>query len=236
MTQNTFFHEFQENGKRPVMKKIAPSILSADFSRLGEEILAVEGAGADWIHIDVMDGHFVPNITIGPGPVKWLRKITRLPFDVHLMISNPERYIDSFAEAGSNIITIHAETARHPHRTIAQIKERGVKAGVSLNPATPLVQVEPILKDVDLLLVMSVNPGFGGQKFIDSVLPKIEQAREMVNVVSPDVIIEVDGGITLDNIRLVAEAGADVMVSGAAIFGSGDYARTIRAMKALIGG
>jgi ribulose-phosphate 3-epimerase len=183
-----------------------------------------------------MDGHFVPNITIGPGPVKWLRKITRLPFDVHLMISNPERYIDSFAEAGSDIITVHVETAWHLHRTIAQIKERGVKAGVSLNPATPLVQVEPILKDVDLLLVMSVNPGFGGQKFIESVLPKIEQAREMVNAVSPDVAIEVDGGITLDNIRLVAEAGADVIVSGAAIFGSGDYAHTIRAMKALIGG
>ena len=218
------------------MKKIAPSILSADFGRLGEEILAAEKAGADWIHIDVMDGHFVPNITIGPGPVKWLRKITRLPFDVHLMISNPELYIKSFAEAGSDIITVHVETDSHLKRTIAQIKERGVKAGVSLNPATPLVQVEPILKDVDLLLVMSVNPGFGGQKFIESVLPKIGQAKEMVNAVSPDVTIEVDGGITLDNIRLVSAAGADVMVSGAAIFGSGDYAHTIRAMKALIGG
>ena len=218
------------------MKKIAPSILSADFGRLGEEILAAEKAGADWIHIDVMDGHFVPNITIGPGPVKWLRKITRLPFDVHLMISNPELYIKSFAEAGSDIITVHVETDSHLKRTIAQIKERGVKAGVSLNPATPLAQIEPILKDVDLLLVMSVNPGFGGQKFIESVLPKIGQAKEMVNAVSPDVTIEVDGGITLDNIRLVAEAGADVMVSGAAIFGSGDYAHTIRAMKALIGG
>ena len=218
------------------MKKIAPSILSADFGRLGEEILAAEKAGADWIHIDVMDGHFVPNITIGPGPVKWLRKITRLPFDVHLMISNPELYIKSFAEAGSDIITVHVETDSHLKRTIAQIKERGVKAGVSLNPATPLAQIEPILKDVDLLLVMSVNPGFGGQKFIESVLPKIEQARKMVNAVSPDVTIEVDGGITLDNIRLVSAAGADVMVSGAAIFGSGDYAHTIRAMKALIGG
>ena len=218
------------------MKKIAPSILSADFSRLGEEIMAVEAAGADWIHVDVMDGHFVPNITIGPGPVKWLRKITRLPFDVHLMISNPDRYIDSFAEAGSDIITVHVETAWHLHRTIAQIKERGVKAGVSLNPATPLVQVEPILEDVDLLLVMSVNPGFGGQKFIESVLPKIGKAREMVNAVSPDVLIEVDGGITLDNIRLVAEAGAEVIVSGAAIFGSGHYAYTITAMKSLIGG
>jgi len=218
------------------MKKIAPSILSADFSRLGEEILAAETAGADWIHIDVMDGHFVPNITIGPGPIKWLRKITRLPFDVHLMISNPELYIESFAEAGSDIITVHVETDSHLKRTIAQIKERGIKAGVSLNPATPLVQVESILKDVELLLVMSVNPGFGGQKFIESVLPKIEQARKMVNAVSPDVTIEVDGGITLDNIRLVAAAGADVMVSGAAIFRSGDYAHTIRAMKALIGG
>ena len=217
------------------MKKIAPSILSADFSRLGEEIMAVERAGADWIHIDVMDGHFVPNITIGPGPVKWLRKITRLPFDVHLMISNPESYIDSFAEAGSDIITIHAETALHLHRTIAQIKERGIKAGVSLNPATPLLHVEPILKDVDLLLVMSVDPGFGGQKFIESILPKIAQAREMVNAVAPDVAIEVDGGITLDNIRLVAEAGAEVIVSGAAIFGSGDYAHTIRTMKDRIG-
>ena len=218
------------------MKKIAPSILSADFSRLGEEIMAVERAGADWIHMDVMDGHFVPNITIGPGPVKWLRKITRLPFDVHLMISNPESYIDSFAEAGSDIITVHAETAWHLHRTIAKIKERGIKAGVSLNPATPLLQVEPILKDIDLLLVMSVDPGFGGQKFIEHVLPKIAQAREMVNAVALDVAIEVDGGITLDNIRLVAEAGADVIVSGAAIFGSGDYAHTVRAMKALIGG
>jgi len=217
------------------MRKIAPSILSADFSRLGEEIMAVEAAGADWIHVDVMDGHFVPNITIGPGPVKWLRNITRLPFDVHLMISNPEFYVDSFAEAGSDIITVHVETALHLHRTIAQIKEKGVKAGVSLNPATPLVQVESILKDVDLLLIMTVNPGFGGQKFIERVLPKIARAREMVNAVSPDVAIEVDGGITLDNVGLVAEAGADVIVSGAAIFGSGDYSHIIRAMKAQMG-
>ena len=217
------------------MKKIAPSILSADFSRLGEEILAVETAGADLIHIDVMDGHFVPNITIGPSQVKWLRKMTKLPFDVHLMISNPERYIGSFAEAGSNIITVHVEAAQHLHRTLAEIKERGVKAGVSLNPATPLLHVEPILKDVDLLLVMSVDPGFGGQKFIESILPKIEQARKMVDAVSPHIAIEVDGGITLDNIGLVAEAGADIIVSGAAVFGSGDYTHTIRAMKALTG-
>jgi len=217
------------------MKVIAPSILSADFSKLGEEVMAVEAAGADWIHIDVMDGHFVPNITIGPAPVKWLRKFTKLPFDVHLMITNPERYIDSFADAGSNIITVHVETAWHLNRTIAQIKERGVKAGVSLNPATPLVQVEPALTDVDLLLVMSVNPGFGGQKFIEGVLPKIGKAREMVNAVSSRCLIEVDGGITLDNVKAVAAAGADVIVSGATIFGSRDYAYTIRAMKTLMG-
>src|SRR5512137_2494513 len=185
------------------MKKIAPSILSADFSRLGEEILAVEAAGADWIHIDVMDGQFVPNITIGPGPVKSLRKVTALPFDVHLMIENPERYIDAFADAGSDVITVHVETARHLHRTIAQIKERGVKAGVSLNPATPLVQVEPILGDIDVLLVMTVNPGFGGQKFIEQSLQKIRKAREMVNSIAPNVAIEVDGGVTLDNIKSI---------------------------------
>ncbi|MGC9976372.1 MAG: ribulose-phosphate 3-epimerase [Syntrophales bacterium] len=217
------------------MKKIAPSILSADFSRLGEEIMSVEAAGADWIHIDVMDGHFVPNITIGPTPVKWLRKITKLPFDVHLMITNPEQYVDSFADAGSDIITVHVETSWHLNRTIEQIKERGVKAGVSLNPATPLVHVEPVLRDVDLILIMSVNPGFGGQNFIEGVLPKIRKAREMVKAASSDCLIEVDGGITLNNIRSVAEAGADIIVSGATVFGSGDYAHAIKAMKTLIG-
>lgn len=217
------------------MKKIAPSILSADFGKLDEEILAVEAAGADWLHIDVMDGQFVPNITIGPGPVKWLRKITRLPFDTHLMIENPERFIDSFADAGSNLITVHVEAARHLHRTVAQIKEKGIKAGVSLNPATPLVEIEPILGDIDVLLIMSVNPGFGGQKFIGSILPKIRKAREMVNSIAPNVIIEVDGGVTLDNISSIAEAGADVIVSGASIFGSGNYGQAIKSMKDLIG-
>jgi ribulose-phosphate 3-epimerase len=217
------------------MKKIAPSILSADFSKLGEEILAVEAAGADWIHIDVMDGHFVPNITIGPGPIQSLRKITRLPFDVHLMIENPERYIDAFADAGSDVITVHVEAARHLHRIIAHIRERGIKAGVSLNPATPLVQVEPILNDIDVLLIMTVNPGFGGQKFINSALPKIRKAREMVNSTAPDVAIEVDGGVTLDNIRSIAEAGADIIVAGASVFGSGNYKQTIGSMKAILG-
>ena len=217
------------------MKKIAPSILSADFGKLDEEILAVEAAGADWLHIDVMDGQFVPNITIGPGPVKWLRKITRLPFDTHLMIENPERFIDHFADAGSDLITVHVEAARHLNRTVAQIREKGIKAGVSLNPATPLVQIEPILGDIDVLLIMSVNPGFGGQKFIDSILPKIRKAREMADSIAPNVIIEVDGGVTLDNISSIAEAGADVIVSGASIFGSGNYEQTIKLMKNLIG-
>jgi len=217
------------------MKKIAPSILSADFSKLGEEILAVEAAGADWIHIDVMDGRFVPNITIGPGPVKLLRKITTLPFDVHLMIENPERYIDAFADAGSNVITVHVEAARHLHRIIAQIKERGVKAGVSLNPSTPLVQVEPILGDVDVLLIMTVNPGFGGQKFIPQSLLKIRKARELVNSTAPGVAIEVDGGVTIDNLKSIAEAGADIFVAGASVFGRGNYKETIGAMKAILG-
>jgi ribulose-phosphate 3-epimerase len=213
------------------MKKIAPSILSADFGRLAEEIAAVEAAGADWIHIDVMDGHFVPNITIGPVVVASLRKTTKLPLDVHLMIENPEQYIEAFAAAGSDVITVHAEASTHVHRALSRIRELGVKAGVSLNPTTPLGQIEPVLTDLDLLLIMTVNPGFGGQKFITSVLPKISAAREMVSRHARSVLIEVDGGINLDNIRTVADAGADIMVAGAAIFGSGNYIRTIEAMK-----
>jgi ribulose-phosphate 3-epimerase len=216
------------------MKMIAPSILSADGSRLGDEITAVEAAGADWIHIDVMDGHFVPNLTIGPGLVASIRKTTRLPFDVHLMIENPERYIDAFAEAGSDWITIHLEATVHLQRTVALIREKGIKAGVSLNPATPLVQIEPILPDIDLLLIMTVNPGFGGQKFIEGSLPRIRQAREMIRTLAPKVLLEVDGGVTLNNIRPIADAGADILVAGSAIFGSGDYAETIGAMKALL--
>ena len=214
------------------MKIIAPSILSADFSALGEEIAAVEAAGADWIHIDVMDGHFVPNITIGPGVVKSLRKMTVLPFDVHLMVENPEQYIQPFAEAGSDRITVHMEALIHLHRTVSQIKELGLKAGVSLNPATPLSFVESILTDIDLLLIMTVNPGFGGQQFIKTMLSKIRQARELIDRFAPAVLLEVDGGVTLTNLPAILKAGADVFVAGASIFGSGNYRDTIGKMKA----
>ena len=214
------------------MKIIAPSILSADFSVLGEEIAAVEAAGADWIHIDVMDGHFVPNITMGPGVVKSLRKMTVLPFDVHLMIENPEQYIQPFAEAGSDRITVHMEASIHLHRTVSQIKELGLKAGVSLNPATPLSFVESILTDIDLLLIMTVNPGFGGQQFIKTMLPKIRQARELIDRFAPAVLLEVDGGVTLTNLPAILKAGADVFVAGASIFGSDNYRDTIGKMKA----
>ncbi len=216
------------------MKKIAPSILSADFSRLGEEILLVEEAGADLIHIDVMDGHFVPNITIGPAIVSSLRKVTNLPFDVHLMIENPERFIEAFAEAGSDIITVHVEAANHLHRTVALIKERGLKAGVSLNPATPISRIEQIIGDLDMLLVMTVNPGFGGQKFIENMLPKIKKTREMISSIAPGVLLEVDGGVTLDNINSIADAGTDIFVAGSSIFGSANYRKTISEMKEII--
>jgi ribulose-phosphate 3-epimerase len=216
-------------------KQIAPSILSADFSRLGEEIKAVEKAGADLIHVDVMDGHYVPNITIGPGVVSSLRKTTSLPFDVHLMIEDPDRYIDVFVEAGSNIITVHAEAVIHLHRTVQIIKQKGVKAGVSLNPSTPLACVEEILPDIDLLLIMTVNPGFGGQKFISGMLPKIRKARELAQARGLKMAIEVDGGVTAENIGTLAEAGADTFVAGAAIFGSPSYSDTIARMKAILG-
>jgi len=218
------------------MLKIAPSMLSADFSRLGEEIRTVEAAGADLIHLDVMDGHFVPNLTIGPAVVASLRKVTKIPFDVHLMIENPERYIDAFAAGGSDIITVHVEASTHLHRVITSIKEKGKKAGVSLNPATPLSAVEQILPEVDLLLVMTVNPGFGGQKFIEGMIDKIRRARNLVKVSNPAVMLEVDGGITLANIRAVREAGADIVVAGASVFGSEDYGKTISEMKALTKG
>ena len=216
------------------MKKIAPSILSADFSRLGEEILLVEEAGADLIHIDVMDGHFVPNITIGPAIVSSLRKVTDLPFDVHLMIENPEKFIEAFAAAGSDMITVHVEAADNLHRTVALIKEQGIKAGVSLNPATPLSRIEQVIEDVDMLLVMTVNPGFGGQKFIENMLPKIKKAREMIRSIAPGVLLEVDGGVTLDNIKQIADAGTDIFVAGSSIFGSADYRKTIAKMKEII--
>jgi ribulose-phosphate 3-epimerase len=216
------------------MKKIAPSILSADFSRLGEEIQTVEKAGADLIHIDVMDGHFVPNITIGPLVVQAVRKVTALPLDVHLMISNPNQYIEDFARAGSDIITVHVEIDVHLNRTINLIKKQGLKAGVVLNPATPLSALDYVLEEVDMVLLMSVNPGFGGQFFIPNVAHKIARLREIIDVRNLPVEIEVDGGINFDTGRMVAKAGADIFVAGSAIFGSDDYAKTIQALRKAI--
>jgi len=216
------------------MKKISPSILSADFSRLGEELKRVEDAGADWIHIDVMDGHFVPNITVGPFILEAVRRVTSLPLDVHLMIERPEQYIPEFSDAGADIITVHVEVCPHLHRTIQAIKEKGKKAGVSLNPATPLVLVEDILNNIDLLVIMSVNPGFGGQKFIISVLDKIKRARQMIDKAGSKAYIEIDGGVKLDNIGDISFAGADIFVSGSGVFGTKDYKRTIEEMKRII--
>ncbi|HKZ71683.1 MAG TPA: ribulose-phosphate 3-epimerase [Nitrospirota bacterium] len=217
-------------------KKIAPSILSADFSRLGEEVRRVEEAGADWIHVDVMDGAFVPNITVGPFILEAVRKVTSLPLDVHLMIERPEQYISEFADAGADVITVHFEACTHLHRTIQAIKEKGKKAGVSVNPATPLVSIKYVLGDIDLLLIMSVNPGFGGQRFIPSALEKIKKARQMVDKIGANVSIEVDGGVKLENIGEVASAGADIFVSGSGVFGTKDYKKTIQEMKKIISG
>lgn len=213
---------------------IAPSILSADFSRLGEEVRAVSAAGADVIHVDVMDGHFVPNITIGPLVVKAVRQVTELPLDVHLMIENPDRYLEAFVSAGADWLTVHVEADRHLHRTIHRIKELGKKAGVVLNPATPLAMVEPVLEDVDLVMVMSVNPGFGGQSFIPSALARIRQLKEMIDGRGLEAGIEVDGGISPETLPLVAAAGANIFVAGSAIFGQTDYAAVISRMKALL--
>ena len=213
------------------MIKIAPSILSADFSRLGEDIQAVDRAGADYIHIDVMDGHFVPNITIGPLVVDALRKVTEKPLDVHLMIESPDLYIPEFAKAGADIITVHQEAVPHLHRTIQLIKSFGKKAGVSLNPATPVETLDVILDELDLVLVMSVNPGFGGQAFIPSTLEKIRALRQRITQRGLATELEVDGGVKLDNIREVVAAGADVLVTGSAVFNTDDYAATITALR-----
>jgi len=213
------------------MKKIAPSILSADFGRLAEEVKAVEEAGADYIHVDVMDGRFVPNITIGPLVVESLRKVTSLPLDVHLMIVEPEKYIKDFANAGSDIITIHAEATPHLNRAIQMIKEEGKKAGVSINPATPVFNLEEVILDIDLILIMTVNPGFGGQKFIENTLDKIAITRELLNKAESNAELEVDGGIKVENIKRVSDAGADVFVAGSAVFNSSDYKKTIADMK-----
>jgi ribulose-phosphate 3-epimerase len=213
------------------MIKIAPSILSADFARLGEEVRAVEAAGADYLHVDVMDGHFVPNITIGPPVVAAVRAVTRLPLDVHLMIENPDRYIADFAKAGADLITVHYEASPHLHRTVQLIRSLGKKAGVSINPATPIGVLEVILADLDLVLVMTVNPGFGGQHFIPSCLDKIAGLRRQIDALGLPIELQVDGGVKLDNIGRIAAAGADVFVAGSAVFGAADYAATIATLR-----
>lgn len=216
---------------RPV--RIAPSILSADFARLGEEVRAVDAAGADWIHIDVMDGHFVPNITIGPAIVKAIRPVTRLPFDVHLMISPVDPYLDAFAEAGADTITIHPEAGPHIHRSLQHIRSLGKRAGVVLNPGTPEDALEYLLEEVDLVLVMSVNPGFGGQSFITSQLRKIKAIRSMIDKLGKPIDLEVDGGIDPETARQAIDAGADALVAGTATFRGGPalYADNIRALR-----
>ncbi|CUS83398.1 ribulose-phosphate 3-epimerase [Candidatus Kryptobacter tengchongensis] len=213
------------------MLKLAPSLLSADFSELKNEIRKAEEGGADLFHLDIMDGHFVPNLTFGPMIVKAIRKLTNLPLDSHLMISNPDQYIDEFREAGSDIITVHFEACTHLHRTITKIKQTGAKAGVSINPATPVNAIEEIIDYVDILLIMSVNPGFGGQKFIETSLRKIVQAKKMIMERNLDVEIEVDGGIDLDNVELILEAGADIIVAGSSIFKSDDVTKTVKKFK-----
>ena len=211
---------------------IAPSILSADFARLADEVAAVERGGADLLHVDVMDGHFVPNLTVGPPIVEALKKVTKLPLDVHLMITNADAFIQEFAEAGADYLTVHVEACPHLHRTVQSIKERGVKAGVTLNPATPIASLQEILPDVDLVLIMSVNPGFGGQKFIPSALNKVASARAMLDRIHSRALLEVDGGIKAENASQVVAAGATVLVAGSAIFSQRDYAGTIAALRA----
>ena len=211
--------------------RIAPSILSADFSRLGEEVRAVAAAGADLIHFDVMDNHYVPNLTVGPLVCAALRPHVKLPLDVHLMVKPVDGLIPEFAKAGANIISFHPEASEHVDRTVALIREHGCKAGLVLNPATPLSYLDHTLEKLDLVLLMSVNPGFGGQQFIPSVLPKIAEARKRIAATGKDIWLEVDGGIKIDNIADAARAGADTFVAGSAIFGSKDYAATIRAMR-----
>jgi ribulose-phosphate 3-epimerase len=211
--------------------RIAPSILAADFSRLGDEVRAVERAGADLIHFDVMDNHYVPNLTVGPLVCAALKPHVRLPLDVHLMVKPVDALVPSFAQAGASIISFHPEASEHVDRTIALIKEQGCKAGLVLNPATPVSWLDHTLEKVDMVLLMSVNPGFGGQQFIASVLPKIAEVRRRIDASRKDIWLEVDGGIKTDNIAEVARAGADTFVAGSAIFGSKDYAATIRDMR-----
>ncbi len=217
------------------MKLIAPSILAADFCKLGEEVRSVQDAGADWVHVDVMDGHFVPNITMGPNIVAAVKRATSLPVDVHLMIENPDSYIVEFADAGADYISVQVEVCRHLNRTIERIREAEVGAGIVLNPATPLSAVEWVLEQVDFILIMSVNPGFGGQHFISNCLDKIKTLKEMITARKLKTLIQVDGGVKEENAQAIAQAGADILVAGSAIFKNGDYHGTIKRFKALIG-
>src|SRR5919108_4263999 len=210
--------------------KIAPSILSADFSCLRDEIDAVEAAGADWLHVDVMDGHFVPNITIGPVVVEWVRKVTKIPVDVHLMITNPDKYAPEFIKAGADWISIHPDTCENPNATLKRIRELGAKASIAVNPDVPLEKVERCLPDIDMILMMTVFPGFGGQAFIPDVLPKITEVRKMIDQKNLPILVEADGGIKADNIATVVRAGAEVIVSGSGIFKTANYAETIHRM------
>ncbi len=212
--------------------KIAPSILAANFSKLADEITEVEAGGADYIHVDVMDGHFVPNITMGPIVVEAIKPITNLPLDVHLMIENPDQYIEPFAKAGADYLTVHVEATPHLHRTIQEIKKWGVKPGVVLNPATPTETIKHVIHNIDLVLLMTVNPGFGGQSFIESVLPKITEVKQMSEQAGIDIEIEVDGGINPETARLCKEAGANVFVAGSAIFSKNDRKRAIQEIRA----
>ena len=213
------------------MVLVAPSILSADFSKLGEEIKAVEMAGADWIHIDVMDGHFVPNLTIGPVVVKSIRKTTDLPFDAHLMISNPEKYIERFVDAGADILTVHIETVKDPLESIKKIRDLGCKAGLTLNPDTPFKKISEFVPEVDLVLIMTVYPGFSGQKFKEEVIPKISEARKKIDSIRKDIYLEVDGGINDKTSILAKKAGADVLVAGNHVFKSKNYEKAISLLK-----
>ncbi len=216
------------------MKLIAPSILSADFSRLGSEIKAVETAGADWIHVDVMDGHFVPNLTIGPLIVEAVKRVTSLPIDVHLMIENPDKYIPAFADAGATLISVHVEASTHLNRSVQLIRECGARPGVVLNPSTPLQALEWIIENVDYVLIMSVNPGFGGQAFIKSSLDKVRKLRELIQQKMLNTLIEIDGGVNEKTISDIAAAGVDAFVAGSAIFGSQNYQATISAFREII--